>query len=242
MGRIKYFLLSMLCFSTTLSMGQTDDALSRINAIKMQGNTYLYSGGTGASWEQAMDAAKSALKIEIEIWVKQQGKTEVDYIAKAQNKILEIRSMRETLYYAFAYVKKVDIIPYNEVNQLIVVSQVNKTEMRDVTPQPDSTAKSAKGIIQPQLTQIEQEMLTIYNANNIGTYIKKLKQENKLSGLGKFEDIPQNGDCYLFVFNREYQVIAHLKKQGQIYTNIQTGKQEKMSNYNNCGAYWFQLK
>ena len=234
--RITFVGLSLF---VALCMFAQGNATQSINEIKMQGDTYLYAESTSQTWEEALDNAKYLLGVEIETWVKSLDTLLADgYIAEAQNHVFNLKSMRGDRFRAFVYVKKTDIVPYDNISQLVVVpiSEEQKTIISEVT-------SSRKPIVpEYQPSEFEEEMMSIIDANNIGTFIKNLKKEGKLANYGQYKDMPSDIDCYLFVYNREKAIPAYLRKQGNIYTNLKTGKPDQISNYSGCGAWWFQLK
>lgn len=235
----------------TMSVFAQDTAMQQINEIKKQGTIYIYAESTSQTWEEALDNAKYLLGVEIETWVKTLDTPPAEgYIAEAQKHIYNLRSMRGDRYRAFVYVKKTDIVPYENASQLVVVpiskeqpttiSEVSVPKQNSISePQENKTLTQAV-VYQP--TEFEQEMMSITDANNIGSFIKRLKSENKIGDYGKYKDMPMDIECYLFVYNRDMVIPAYLHKQGMKYINLQTGKQDQVSNYTGCGALWFQLK
>ncbi|MBQ0088079.1 MAG: hypothetical protein KBT27_01955 [Prevotellaceae bacterium] len=253
------FIASLAHGSITIQTPSQETAITEINNIKMQPDKYICAESTCATWEEALDNAQYLLGSEIEMWFKSQNQKDVSgYVAKAQKSILGIQSMRGNRYRAFLYVKKEDVMPYSVQDQLVVVpisgegTSINKLDngQTNMTPAP-SLATSSMSQSQPQKesqadiyqpTKFEQEILSITDANNIGSFIKRLQSEGKIAEYGKYKDMPPYIDCYLFVYNRDMMIPAHLKKSGQTYINLKTGKSDQVTNYQGCGAYWFKLK
>lgn len=228
-----------LSLFVALCMFAQGNATQSINEIKRQGDIYLYAESTSQTWEEALDNAKYLLGVEIETWVKSLDTKPADgYIAEAQNHVYNLKSMRGDRFRAFVYVKKTDVVPYNNVSQLVVVpmSEEQKTTISEVS----SSRKQEADEYKP--SKFEEEMMSITDANNIGMFIKRLKTEGKVVNYGKYKDMPSGIDCYLFVYNRDMAIPAYLYKQGDTYINIKTGKQDQVTNYAGCGAWWFQLK
>lgn len=235
----KRLTLLVLVVWVSLNLFAQTNATQSINEIKRQGDTYLYAESTSQTWEEALDNAKYLLGVEIETWVKTLDSKPADgYIAEAQNHILSMKSMRGDRFRAFVYVKKTDIMPIANASQLVVVpiSEEQKTTITEVS----SSRKSDIPAYQP--TEFEEEMMSITDANNIGTFIKRLKSEGRIVNYGKYKDMPANIDCYLFVYNRDMAIPAYLHRHGGTYINLKTGKQDLISNYSGCGAWWFQMK
>lgn len=235
----KRITLLVLSLMVAVCMFAQTNATQSINEIKRQGDTYLYAESTSQTWEEALDNAKYLLGVEIETWVKSLNAKPADgYIAEAQNHVYNLKSMRGDRFRAFVYVKKTDIVPYDNISQLVVVpmSEEQKTTISEVS----SSRKKVPVEYQP--SEFEEEMMSITDANNIGMFIKRLKSEGKIANYGKYKDMPANIDCYLFVYNRDMAIPAYLYKQGEKYINLKTGKQDQITNYSGCGAKWFQLK
>jgi hypothetical protein len=187
-----------------------ENATQSINEIKRQSDIYLYAESTSQTWEEALDNAKYLLGVEIETWAKTIDAKHVDgYIAEAQNHILNLKSMRGNRFRAFVYVKKSDIMPIVNASQVLVISadEERKTTISEVNTRPTE-------VLLYQPTQLEKEIMSVSNANNIGTFIKRLKSEGRLGNYGKYKDMPSDIDCYLFVYNRELEISAYLHKTG----------------------------
>ncbi len=95
------FIVTICRAQDVLSPGQ------QINEIKKHPDTYLFAESTTETWESALDNAKFLLCIEVENYVKEQGKQDsvLGYIAKAKNQILELKSMRGERFRAFVYIR-----------------------------------------------------------------------------------------------------------------------------------------
>ena len=93
-----------------------------------------------------------------------------------------------------------------------------------------------------QRTPLEEKMLTIRNAQDIAPFIKGLDTNGQISRFGKYADMPSDTNCYLFVYDRNMQIPAYLRKEGSLYINLKTGQIDDVKNYKGCGAIWFRLK
>lgn len=231
----------LLSFSFLIFSGlcAQENATQAINEIKQQSDIYLYAESTSQTWEEALENAQYLLEVEIESWVKSFDSSSVDgYIAKAQHHIFHLKSMRGDRFRAFVYVKKGDIAPVSNTERLVVVpmDESQQTTIQDVT----ASVPTTEPLFHP--SAFEDEMMSITDARNIGTFITRLKSEGRICNYGKYKDMPTNIDCYLFVYNRDMQIPAYLHKQGNGYVNLKTGKQDQVTNYTGCGAWWFQLK
>ncbi len=255
MGGIVY-----LCAQTP-----TNNAMQEINQIKSQPDTFLYAESTAVSWQEALDNAKYLLESEIESYIKQYGMTDAaGVVAKSQNHIFELQSMRGDRYRAFVYVRVSDIMTYSNAEQIMVLpvagDQQSSVQLmtsgngleasvsNNAPPAPIPPAEGAVVLVSPPapvpskpLTALEQSMLNT-DAQHIGDFIRQGQARGEIIAYGKYADMPQDVNCYLFVYNRDKKIVACLHKVGTAYTNLQTGNTDHITNYKGCGANWFQTK
>ena len=93
-----------------------------------------------------------------------------------------------------------------------------------------------------KLTDLERDMLAVTAGADIGAFVKGLSNANAIVAFGKFSDMPANTNCLLFVYNRDKEIVAYLRKTGNTYFNLQTKQPDSITNYKGCGAIWFQPK
>ena len=241
----------------------------QINAIKMDMDTYLFAESTTESWESALENAKFLLNIEIENFIKSLGLKDsvVGFVARASNKMMQLQSMRGSRYRAFIYVKKSEIAPYLAGEEVMNVPTDAHSQITPFDPvkaaaekaaaekaaaeqaaaeqaRLDSikAAEEAARLEAAKLTDMERDMLAVTAGADIGAFVKELSNNNAIQAYGKFKDMPENTDCLLFVYNRDKEIVAYLRKTGNTYFNLQTKQTDSITNYKGCGAIWFQPK
>ena len=244
----------------------------QINAIKMDMDTYLFAESTTESWESALENAKFLLNIEIENFIKSLGLKDsvVGFVARASNKMMQLQSMRGSRYRAFIYVKKSEIVPYLAGEEVMHVSTDAHSKITPFDPvkaaeeaaekaaaekaaaeqaaaeqaRLDSikAAEEAARLEAAKLTDLERDMLNVMSGADIQAFVKGLSNANAIVAFGKFSDMPENMDCLLFVYNRDKEIVAYLRKTGNTYFNLQTKQPDSITNYKGCGAIWFQPK
>ena len=231
----------------------------QINAIKMDMDTYLFAESTTESWESALENAKFLLNIEIENFIKSLGLKDsvVGFVARASNKMMQLQSMRGSRYRAFIYVKKSEIVPYLAGEEVMYVPTDAHSQITPFDPvkaaaeqaaaeqaRLDSikAAEEAARLEAAKLTDMERDMLAVTAGADIGAFVKELSNNNAIQAYGKFKDMPENTDCLLFVYNRDKEIVAYLRKTGNTYFNLQTKQTDSITNYKGCGAIWFQPK
>lgn len=229
--------LSFVCVLSIYGQANTAEITKQINSIKLR-KDYITAESTAESSEKSYENARALLELNIEEWVKST-KSSADiqgYIAKSGNKILELKTMRGNRYRTFLYVKKSDVMTFSEPKDIIVAA-VQKGDSASISADSSvgSQASASAGAYQPNAE--ERKMLLVEESSMIETFIK---QSTNISAYGKFKDMPQSGDCYLFVYNREGEVPAVLLRSNARYVNVSNGKQDDIYNYKGCGAIWFQ--
>ena len=103
-------------------------------------------------------------------------------------------------------------------------------------------AEEAARLEAAKLTDMERDMLAVTAGADIGAFVMGLSNNNAIQAYGKFRDMPENVDCLLFVYNRDKEIVAYLRKTGNTYFNLQTKQTDSITNYKGCGAIWFQPK
>lgn len=272
MNKRIYLILIGLCICiNVLSQTETMSVVQKINQIKKSPDEYIYAEGTSKNWDEALDNAKTLLASYIDIWAKSATtQDKVDgYIAKANEHIFEIKAMRGQLYRAFVYVKKSDMTPYTKDDKLMIVPVQQESEVQVALVSPDSTedevvelplVKEEKTPIvseQPAIelqietkvesidytpTPEEQRMLQVKQANQINEFIRGMQAENRIASFGKYNELPIDKDCYLFIYDKEGNLPARLHKKNGTYFNMDTETLDDIANYKGCGAFWFILR
>ena len=196
----------------------------------------------------------------------------VGFVARASNKMMQLQSMRGSRYRAFIYVKKSEIVPYLAGEEVMNVPTDAHSQITPFDPvkaaaekaaaekaaaeqaaaeqaaaeqaRLDSikAAEEAARLEAAKLTDMERDMLAVTAGADIGAFVKELSNNNAIQAYGTFKDMPENTDCLLFVYNRDKEIVAYLRKTGNTYFNLQTKQTDSITNYKGCGAIWLQPK
>ena len=194
------------------------------------------------------------------------------FVARTSNKMMQLQSMRGSRYRAFIYVKKSEIVPYLAGEEVMYVSKDAHSQITPFDPvkaaaekaaaekaaaekaaaeqaaaeqaRLDSikAAEEAARLEAAKLTDMERDMLAVTAGADIGAFVMGLSNNNAIQVYGTFKDMPENTDCLLFVYNRDKEIVAYLRKTGNTYFNLQTKQTDSITNYKGCGAIWFQPK
>lgn len=268
--RVHLFCILLFICSNVMSQTETMSVVQQINQIKRSPDEYIYAEGTSKNWEEALDNAKTLLATYIEVWAKSVSLDDdvEGYITKSNEHLFEIKAMRGQLYRAFVYVKKKDMIPYTQSDKLIIVPVQQESEVKvslvtidsnedgGVDSKPDFSEDDSNEPIQSDADQTEtpiannsylptieeQRILQVKQANQINEFIRQMQAENRIASYGKYNNMPNDQDCYLLVYDKDGNLPAHLHKINGYYFNMNTATTDNITNYKGCGAFWFILK
>jgi len=213
----KYILLVSVWFISQ-NISAQDIAINRqINALKRD-TTLIYAEATMEKLKDAETNANTIFNMKLSEWVKLQYDMDLSDVELREIRLhrKEIQMMRYYLYRVFVYISKDSI----------------KVE------HPEPEIKEEKIM----LNEEELEMVTLDSFYKIEPYIKLLESKGKLKAYGKFKNLPNNDLCYLFIYNKEGEIVAVMKHTADKVVNLKTLEQDIVTNYKNCGAIWFQLK
>ena len=105
----------LVLFAWSIPTLAQEDKNAEINKIKRSRDYLTVTGTSMVSTDEASENARMLIDVEIEQWL--QGNAEGDiagYVAKSKENLAVIETKRGSLFRAFIYVKKKDILPYYE--------------------------------------------------------------------------------------------------------------------------------
>jgi len=256
---MKRYLSIIIVSLLNMSVVKAQSSSSEINAIKRD-TTYITAENTNANREEAIRNAKTLLEVKVSEWVRDHSMADdaETYLAKTKEHCSLIETNRGNLIRAFVYVKKSDIFPMVQGNGVMVVkvakAEVSKEDPQEQRPvkQTQSVVITAEGQNKPNphpeekkivLSKNEMEINKITTFYEIEPYIKRLQSSHQLSDYGKYSTLPEEGDCYILVYNKEGKVVSKLHRNGSgTQLNLSTLQEDNVKNYKNCGAIWLQIK
>ena len=242
-------LLTIIISGQLLCSAQTSsDVAKNINKVKRD-TMYIYAEATMKDLNEAYNGARAILEMKVGDWVRDQHPTEgIEVcIVKAKEHFVQLETRRGDFYRAFVYVKKSDIMPVADKSEVTVfevapVDMPNQIEAKPaiiVTEEDPQKEEKQQSI---ELTSDEKQMTLIRSFYDVEPYIKGLKSNGKLKAYGKYATMPLSEDCHLFIYDKQGNISALLRKSGENQFNLNTLKEDNVKNYKNCGAIWFQLK
>lgn len=240
-----FFCLSFIIYHLSFSYAQS--IAQDINKIKRD-TMYIYAEATMKDLNEAYNGARAILEMKVGDWVRAQHPEEgIEVcIVKAKEHFIQLETRRGDFYRAFVYVRKSDIMPVADKSEVTVFEVAPPTQPNQPQAAPaiilSEEAPIEKETPVLELTSEEKQMKQVRSFYEIEPYIKGLKSKDKLKAYGKYATMPANENCHLFVYDKQGNISALLRKSGDIQYNLNTHKEDNVKNYKNCGAIWFQLK
>lgn len=241
----------LFCFTFIiyhLSLCYAQSIAQDINKVKRD-TMYIYAEATMKDLNEAYNGARAILEMKVGDWVQEQHPKEgIELcIVKAKDHLVQLETRRGDFYRAFVYVRKSDIMPVTDKNEIAVfdVAPPNKPKLIEAKPAIIVTeeAQQVEGRQQVlELTPEEKQMKQIRSFYDVEPYIRGLKGKGVLKAYGKYATMPTNEDCHLFVYDKQGNISALLRKTGENQYNLNSLKEDNVKNYKNCGAIWLQLK
>lgn len=255
----KFIFFCLFALFASIVYAQNED--QQINSIKRSSN-YIYATATSTVCEnEASENAKELLSLEIQEWLKGKGEKDITgYVAKSHKNTAQIKTKKGRLFRVFAYVKKRDVLPFykeedaivveysNENNSISVDSLVEETQSNSMTDETVSQEKdneidknSIVESVASDITEIEKEMKKIDSFKTLQDFVKKGLEDKKIILCGKYATIPSKGLIYAFVYNKNGNIEAVIKRDNAKSVNIRTGLDDLIKNYSGCGAIWITI-
>ena len=245
----RLIVFSFILFHLSFSVAQTaTDVAKNINKVKRD-TMYIYAEATMKDLNEAYNGARAILEMKVGDWVRTQHPAEgIELcIVKAKEHFAQLETRRGDFYRAFVYVRKSDIMPVADKSEVTVFEVAPVTKPNQIEAQPAIIVTEETPHVEEkqqvlELTSEEKQMKQIRSFYDVEPYIKGLKSKGKLNAYGKYATMPENDDCHLFVYDKQGNISALLRKSGAMQYNLNTLKEDNVKNYKNCGAIWFQLK
>lgn len=246
--KLKFSILLLLLVGHLSVSAQTiEDVTKNINKVKRD-TMYIYAESTTKELSEAYNNARALLEVQVGDWVcKQYPSENIEVcIVKAKEHLMQLDTRRGELYRAFVYVKKSDIMPVADKSEVTVFEVTPPKQLDAMNPSPaiivteEESVKNETSAL--ELTSEEKQMILIRSFYDVEPYINGLKSKGKLKRYGKYATMPESEDCHLFVYDKQGNISALIRKEGSKQYNLNTLKEDNIKNYKNCGAIWFQLK
>ena len=235
--------------SLSFCIAQTAGEVAKnINQVKRD-TMYIYAEATMKDVNEAYNGARAILEMKVGDWVRSQHPDEgIEVcIVKAKEHFVQLETRRGDFYRAFVYVRKSDIMPVADKSEVTVfeVAPVVQPNQPEASPaiiiSEDAPVEVAPAPVL-ELTSEEKQMKLVRSFYDVEPFINGLKSKGRLKNYGKYATMPTDEDCHLFVYDKQGNIAALIRKSGSTQYNLNTLKEDNVKNYKNCGAIWFQLK
>ena len=225
----------------------------KINEIKKTLNFIYAESSSRVSAQEATENAKTLLTEYIYEWLRDVAEGDFSgYVAKASSHVEEIATQRGKLMRSFVYVRKTDILPYYKEESIVMVAKDDKVSIDTVVIGTKSdraehvlskTTETTRQIVPSfVLTSAERDMLNVKNLDGINRYISQGSKNGEITGYGKYDNTTRlMSKSYLYLINKDGDVIAVLRKDGSTITNLHSGASVTVGDYGKCGVIWFQI-
>ena len=248
MKKILTLLLLIVAGHISANAQTLADVAKNINKIKRD-TMYIYAEATMKDLNEAYNGARAILEMKVGDWVRDQHPDEgIEVcIVKAKEHFVQLETRRGDFYRAFVYVRKTDIMPVADKSEVTVlevgpVAQPNQPVVAPAIIVEEEAPVEKENLPVLELTPDEKQMKLVKSFYDVEPYINGLKNKDRLKAYGKYATMPDNADCHLFVYDKQGNISALLRKSGATQYNLNTLKEDNVKNYKNCGAIWFQLK
>ena len=237
MAMKKMFLLCACMLASVSGLAQGIDGVSPlndINAIKRD-TSYIYAEATMMDAVEAQSGARAILELKLYDWLRSQNlEDNLDsLVSSSKDKWFDFVTRRGNYNRVFVYVEKSAFLFVVEESEPVVEPE----------PMVDDPVTIMEDFLRLELTDDEETMASIHRFSSIELYIKSLKEEQRLKAYGKYASLPVDESCYLFVYDRDGDIVAVLRQtEDGSYFNLREKTDDDIRNYKNCGAIWFQLK
>ena len=240
---ILFLTFSFISISNAQTVAEVNKSINKVKRDTM----YIYAESTTKDLNEAYTNARAILEMQVGEWVQKQHPSEgIELcIVKAKEHFMQLDTRRGELYRAFVYVKKSDIMTVVDKSEVTVFEVAPSTHQNQVEVAPaiivtEEAPEKEKTVI--ELTSEEKQMKQVRSFYEVEPYIKGLKSKGKINAYGKYATMPEDEDCHLFVYDKQGNISALIRKSGNTQYNLNTLKEDNVKNYKNCGAIWFQLK
>lgn len=247
MKRLLFIIAIVISNLLTCKAQTVTEVTKNINKVKRD-SMYIYAEATMKDLNEAYNGARAILEMKVGDWVRTQHPSEgIELcIVKAKEHFIQLETRRGDFYRAFVYVRKSDIMPVADKSEIAVFEVAPAMQLDQPKPQHAIIVEEVPEEIEKtpvlELTTEEKQMKLVRSFYEVEPYIKGLKSKDKLNAYGKYATMPEDEDCHLFVYDKQGNISALLRKHGHTQYNLNTLKEDNVKNYKNCGAIWFQLK
>lgn len=207
-----------------------------INDVKRHPEKYIFAEFTSASPDEAMENARTILTDAIINAISPEVEDRRSRALTIAENAIPIFAKRGTLHRTFLYVNRSHISgEQQEEKQTIALTNEDES-----TAHPKVSEMTIQDNCDVIKDSIANKMLRVTKASEIQPFVISMKQTGEISDFGRLKSLPVEGKCYVFIFDKNNDVIAWLKKDDTAITNIITNNPQQISDFKGCGCIWFR--
>lgn len=109
------------------------------------------------------------------------------------------------------------------------------------TEKSDSTSRSEKELTENEKS-VCSEVKPLKSFFRIRDVLVPLKEKGLITEYGKYATLKNPEDAFLIIYDSNGRIQALLGKGTEKRKNLNTGKEDSIRNYPDCGAIWFKVK
>lgn len=235
-----------LCLCLT-AFPQGQSSSKSINEIKRQPDKYIFAENTAASADDAKSNALALLTDAIFNALDPDTPDRREVATEMAESAAQVSAMRGNLNRIFLYISrdelsgdtsaqaKQDSMP--EENETVIdVEDILSSSVKSEETEPEETALPMEETFDP----IAEKMKSVSKASDIEGFVKNLKSEGSVSRFGRLKDLPAVGKSYIFIFNKNNEVVARLLKEDDKISDLLSGKPRQINEFKGCGCIWMK--
>lgn len=244
---VKYLLLLFSLCPCLTAFPQGQSSSKSINEIKRQPDKYIFAENTATSADDAKSNALALLTDAIFNALDPDTPDRREVATEMAESATQVSAMRGNLCRIFLYVSK-DRLNGDTGEQAKQDSMLEENEtVIDVEDILSSSEKSEETVPEETALPVEEtsdpiaeKMKSVSKASDIEGFVKNLKSEGAVSRFGRLKDLPAVGKSYIFIFNKNNEVVARLLKEDDKISDLLSGKPRQISEFKGCGCIWMK--
>lgn len=235
-----------LCLCLT-AFPQGQSSSKSINEIKRQPDKYIFAENTAASADDAKSNALALLTDAIFNALDPDTPDRREVATEMAESAAQVSATRGNLNRIFLYISrdelsgdtsaqaKQDSMP--EENETVIdVEDILSSSVKSEETEPEETALPMEETFDP----IAEKMKSVSKPSDIEGFVKNLKSEGSISRFGRLKDLPAVGKSYIFIFNKNNEVVARLLKEDDKISDLLSGKPRQINEFKGCGCIWMK--
>lgn len=228
---------------------QGTTAASSINEIKRQPDRFIFAENTASSFDEADSNARTFLTDAILNALDSSTPDRIETATRLASMASSLSAKRGNLNRIFLYIDRELLnIDKNSSSENIcipepepqVIGHVEPAQMNNLQEETVIAETPPEEETETTADSITEKMLAVSMASDIENFVKTLKTNGDISQYGRLKDMPYSGRIYIFIFNKNNEVVARLVKEKNKMTDIISGLPREINEFKGCGCIWMK--